>query len=135
MIEISAIKAIVDLFKDTVGLIDKHHQNKREMFERTFNPTFERLESVAKEYYAIVSDTRLRLGEPDPKFSEILAVVRQRRAAVVIARDGILGEATAFRRYTYRARANLTHKARAKLQEYDELAFNFVTSIESCFSH
>ena len=40
MIEISAVKAIVDLFKDAIDLIQKRRQNKREMFDRTFKTLF-----------------------------------------------------------------------------------------------
>jgi hypothetical protein len=95
MIELATIKAVVDLFKDLVGLVKQREQDKREAFERTCKPLYDRLEIVFKQYYAMVATTARQLDKPKPNFEAVLREMKKQRDAVVIARNGILGEAEA----------------------------------------
>ena len=66
------------------------------MFERTFKPLYERLEVVAKEYHGIVQHALSRLQHNNPDLEFISNQMQAKRAALVIARNGVIGEAFAF---------------------------------------
>jgi hypothetical protein len=96
MIELATIKAVVDLFKEFLGLIEQGEKNKRELFERTCKPLYDRLEVAFKQYYAMVATTSRRLHEDDPDLAAILREMNEQREALVITRNGIVGEAVGF---------------------------------------
>ena len=122
MIEISAVKVVADLFKDAIALVQKRRQNEREMFEQTFRALFDRLEPVAKEYYAAVSDARLKLNDPEPNFTAIFDDLEPKRSSLILARNGFIGEAEAL----HEAHNLETNR---KFDEFGKLAIGFLTSI------
>lgn len=128
MIEISAVKAIVDLFKDAIDLIQKRRQNKREMFDRTFKALFDRLEPIAREYYAAVSDACLKLKDPEPNFAAIFHDLEPKRSSLIVARNGIIGEAEALREA-------YNPEAIGEFDEFGKLAIAFLTSVFRYFVH
>lgn len=72
MIEFAALKSVVDLFKQLINISDGRAKVKRDSFERTFKPLYERIEIVAKEYYGAVSKTASQLNKPSPDYTVIL---------------------------------------------------------------
>ena len=122
MIELSAIKAVADLFKDGIDLVQKRRQNKREMFEQTFKALFVRLEPVAREYYAAVSDACSKLRGPEPNFTAIFDDLEPKRSSLILARNGIIGEAEAL----HEAHNSETN---SKVDEFGKLAIAFLTSV------
>lgn len=96
MIDLAIVKAVVDLFKEFVGLIDQGTKKRCETFDRTCKPLYEKLEGIAKEYYGVVQKASQKLYEPDRDLASILSDIRIGRAALIIARAGVLGEANAY---------------------------------------
>jgi hypothetical protein len=54
------------------------------------------LETIAEKYYAAVSEVASQLGKPAPDYAAILQKLEASRASIVIARNGIVGNALAF---------------------------------------
>lgn len=96
MLDLNVVKSIVALFKGVIDIIEGRTKVRRDSFDRTFKPLYDRMEVVAKEYYAAVSRASLLLTKSAPQYSDILDELEASRAAIIIARNGVLGEATAF---------------------------------------
>jgi hypothetical protein len=129
MIDLAILKSVVDLFNKSLNIIDGRAKIKREHFERMFKPLYERMETIAKEYHAAVSRTASQLGVPDPDYSAILDELKSSRSRIVIARNGIIGEASAFKDkfQTGEPTAVLNEDKLAKL------AFHFAESVYDYF--
>jgi hypothetical protein len=129
MIEMATVKSIVDLFKDLLSVIDRRNEDRRRVFEQTCAPLYERMEIVAKEYHAIIHEAVARLEAVDPDGGSILDDVQKKRAALIIARNGVVGEARAFvKRYGDEPSREILKKGR-----FEQFAFAFATSVSSYF--
>src|SRR5580704_14760551 len=95
MLELETFRSVVGLFKEVVGLIDQRNKNKRELFERTCKPLYDRLELIVKDYYAALAVATSELDKSQPVLRGILRDMNDRRSALIIARNGIMGEAEA----------------------------------------
>jgi hypothetical protein len=130
MLEIAMLKSLVDLFKELLNIVDRGAKNRRETFEKTFKPLYERLEPVAKEYYMIIHQAAHQLEQPDPDFNSIVAEVEARRAGLIIVRNGVLGEADAF---TERFFGSNAEAEMLKRGQFAELAYEFAKSVSEYF--
>jgi hypothetical protein len=129
VIDIQIAKSIVDLFKAVIDIADGRTKAKRDSFNRTFKPLYERMEAIAKEYYAALSKTALQLSQPNPDYSSILDELEAKRATIIIARNGILGEALAFKKgYEPEQSRKVVNEDRLA-----QLAYIFATSIHDYF--
>jgi hypothetical protein len=132
MISLKAIDTALSLLNKFLGLIDRQNKNRRKSFERICEPLYKRLEPLAKEYYDIVHEANVQLAKRNPDYPTILLKLEKRRAAIIIARDGILGEVSAFQdRYG----ADKAEALLAKKAEFDNLAYAFARSVQSYFYH
>jgi hypothetical protein len=127
MIEIATIKSLIEIFKNLLGLIETTKKAKKDLFQNIASPLMERLEPLATEYYQYLYDAVMKLKEDKPDLDEVVNSLRQRRSAIIIARNGILGEAEAFMK---KRNGLLDKKARGTL---DQLLFNFASAIRMLF--
>ena len=83
---------------------------------------FDRLEPIAREYYAAVSDACLKLKDPEPNFTTIFRDLEPKRSSLIVARNGLIGEAEALRE---------AHNPDAigEFGEFGKLAIAFLTSV------
>jgi hypothetical protein len=95
MIELATIRSVLSLLKDLLFFVERGKKRKRETFDRICKPLYERLEVVANDYYAGVSQATQALSKPRPNLKEIAQDLRTKRAALIIARDAVVGEAQA----------------------------------------
>jgi hypothetical protein len=131
VIELAVVKSVVDLFKELLSFIDRAEKNRREMFDRTFKPLYERMEAVAKEYHSALAGAALALQAPEPDLQSILKEFEQKRAELIIARNGVVGESKTFQnefKYPWDEERLLDKKGRQQ-----KLAFQFVKSITDYF--
>jgi hypothetical protein len=91
MIELATLNSVVSLFKELIGIIKDRREEERKTFDRVCKPLYEQLGPLAKEYYSIVQDCATRLTEEEVNFEHIANVATARRAAIVLARNGVLG--------------------------------------------
>jgi hypothetical protein len=124
MIEVATLKSIVDLFKQLLSIVNGRAKARRDSFDRTFKPLYDRMEIVAKDYYAAVSKTASQLNDPSPDYRKILKELEASRAAIAIARNGVLGESQAFlNKYGARSDRTLTG------DRLNKLAYNFANNL------
>jgi hypothetical protein len=97
MIDIATAKAGVDLLNAMLGIIGDSKKHKKEHFKELYEPTFRKMEEIAHEYHAAISDTLSQLKKSDsPDMESIVDQLIARRAGLVMARNGVLGEISAF---------------------------------------
>ena len=97
MLDIAMVKGAIDLVKELGGFIEWTGKRRRTQFEKIIEPLFQRLEVIAKEYYATVAQVRQQIGAKDADLVAIFKAASEKRALLVIARNGILGETQALR--------------------------------------
>ncbi|MBR0875029.1 hypothetical protein JQ633_32045 [Bradyrhizobium tropiciagri] len=97
MLELSVFKFAVDLFEKFIKGVREAGKDRREKFERTCKPLFENLEPIANEYFLTVEEAIRGLKKPNANLDDLFDNIAKRRAAIVIARDGIVGQADAFK--------------------------------------
>jgi hypothetical protein len=96
MLDPATVAIIVPLFKEIIEFFKGRGAKRRDMFERTFKPLYEALEPVAKDYHGIVRKAALQLEKRNPDLVSIVHEVQAERAGLIMARQGLLGEADAF---------------------------------------
>ena len=96
MLDLATIKFGVDLFKDLVGMIVKGRQAERHRLKANIEPLYAQMEKIASEYHGMMSETLAALSQTnDPDMKAIITRLEQDRANLVMARSGVLGEASA----------------------------------------
>jgi hypothetical protein len=124
LLDIAIARSVVDLFKELVGLVRGAREEKRKFFERVIKPLYDRLELVAKEYHSIVEGARSALGEKAPDLDSILKNVENGRKSLILARNGVIGEADAF----------LEEYGETKdSEEFERLAYEFAKEVSAYF--
>lgn len=97
MIELASVKIVIDLFKGLLGLIEEPKRRKKGRLEKNYEPLFKKMEEVAREYHAALSDTLRELSQSDnPDHRTIYDKLVARRDDLIMARNGVLGAADAF---------------------------------------
>jgi hypothetical protein len=102
MIELASVKVVVDLFKELLDLLGRRKTANRETFDRVCKPLYEQLEPIAKQYYEIIHTAAAKMKPSQAELRVIADEVKRQRGNLIIARNGILGAASAFlEHYTY----------------------------------
>jgi hypothetical protein len=135
MIELASLKSLVDLFKELLAIREDRRQDKRKVFDRVCKPLYEQLEPIAKEYYAIVSECASKLEDSKPDYFAIAKRVSERRAAIVIGRNGILGacDSQSERSTNFYKKPRFRLRPLAPNSTFDELLDEFIYSIYRYF--
>jgi hypothetical protein len=128
MIDLAMAKSVVDLFKELLGFLDRKNQNRRDVFNNAYKPLYERLDAVVKEYYAAMREVLKHLEENEPDLRGAIRELEDRRASLVLARDGILGEASAFFEHR-RSRAEFSTALIGAGKELEAKSLAFAESI------
>jgi chaperonin cofactor prefoldin len=125
VIELPLVKFGVELFEKFLKSAREAEKDKREKFERTCKPLYEKLEPIANEYFLAIEEAVRGLKKPNASLADLSDNIAKRRAALIIARDGIVGQADAFQDKF----GELAHK-----DEYARRALTFASSISSYFN-
>ena len=136
MVDFAVVSSFLDLFNKLLDLIDRTEKKKRKVFERVCKPLYERMDVIVTEYNRAIADTISDL-EGRAAFKGILRDLKTKRAALVIARNGVIGEANAFSaRFSGPVPVPSPFFVRdevAKLGQFEKLAYELAASIESYF--
>jgi hypothetical protein len=97
MLDVALVKTVIDLVNLAGGYAEWTARGKRQKFAAIFEPLYPRLQVVCNEYYSIVHDASVRLREETPDLKIIFDDIDARRSALIIARNGIVGEVDIFR--------------------------------------